>query len=423
MDYSRRIIDDRLDALFPGLPAISLEGAKGVGKTATGSQRATTIYSLDDSTQRQTVSADVNVIAHAAPPVFIDEWQLVPSVWNRVRRAVDAEGHRAQYLLAGSASPPTEARLHSGAGRIAKFTMRPLVFSERGVSNETVSLSRLLRGEQEQIGGDSALGLPEYIDEILRSGFPGLRSNSPEVREALLDSYLDRIVDRELPDNGITIRRPLALRAWLAAYGAATATDASYSTILNAATPGDTDKPSRSAVDGYREHLHRIFVLDPVPAWIASFSPLRRLAKTPKHHLVDPALAARLAGVSEPMLLSGRTTARAPLADTWLGALFESLVTQSVRVYAEAAGAKIGHLRSIDTTREIDLIVEARDSSVVAIEIKLARDVQDRDVRHLNWLRDELGERVVERVLITTGPHAYRRPDGVAVIPLSLLGP
>jgi hypothetical protein len=110
-------------------------------------------------------------------------------------------------------------------------------------------------------------------------------------------------------------------------------------------------------------------------------------------------------------------------AGSWLGALFESLVTQSVRVYAEATNAQIGHLRTKNTEHEVDLIVEGDDRQVVAIEVKLAATVDDKDVRHLNWLHSAVGDRLADRIVITTGEIAYRRKDGVAVIPLALLGP
>jgi hypothetical protein len=110
-------------------------------------------------------------------------------------------------------------------------------------------------------------------------------------------------------------------------------------------------------------------------------------------------------------------------AGSWLGALFESLVTQSVRVYAEATNAQIGHLRTKNTEHEVDLIVEGDDRQVVAIEVKLAATVDDKDVRHLNWLHSAVGDRLADRIVITTGEFAYRRKDGVAVIPLALLGP
>ncbi|MFT4166482.1 MAG: DUF4143 domain-containing protein [Microlunatus sp.] len=141
--------------------------------------------------------------------------------------------------------------------------------------------------------------------------------------------------------------------------------------------------------------------------------------------MVDPALAARSAGVTKNALLRGegqRVMAR-PDTNTWLGALFESLVTQSVRIYADVCEARVGHLRTRDNTREIDLIVEASDRRLVAIEVKLSGTIVDKDVRHLNWLKQQLGDRVVDRVVVHAGQYAYRRPDGVAVVPLALLAP
>ncbi|MFT4187527.1 MAG: DUF4143 domain-containing protein [Aeromicrobium sp.] len=423
MEYVRRVIDTILDEVFPGLPAIALEGAKGVGKTATASQRAETVLSLDDPLQLEAVRAHLDLVSTAKPPVFVDEWQIFPPVWDRVRRAVDANPDEAQFLLAGSAQVAPGTRIHSGAGRIVRMVMRPLAVSERRLIDPTVSLQDLLTGTRPDIGGASPLTAADYAEEIVRSGFPGIRDRPERQRNLQIDSYIDRIVDHELPDNGMRVRRPRALRAWLAAYGAATATDAAYSHILNAATAGEDDKPARQTVDSYREHLQRVFILDPVPAWTPAFAPLRRLTKTPKHHLVDPAIAASLAGVGKEALLRGAGTRVGASAGTWLGALFESLATQSVRVYAAAAEAEVGHLRSADTSREVDLIVEDRGLRVVAIEVKLAGTVTDHDVRHLNWLGDELGDRLADKVVITTGPHAYRRPDGVAVVPLALLGP
>jgi predicted AAA+ superfamily ATPase len=423
MEYRRRVIDEVLDELFPGLPAIALEGAKGVGKTATASQRSATVFSLDDPLQFEAIQADLDLLEQAMPPVLVDEWQLLPPVWDRVRRAVDSNPDTAQFLLAGSAQVAPGTRIHSGAGRIVRMVMRPLSLSERGLLEPTVSLRELLTGSRPEIGGASPLTVTNYAEEIVRSGFPGIRDRPERQRRIQLNSYVDRIVDRELADNGLKVRRPRALRAWLAAYGAATATDAAYSHILNAATAGEDQKPARQTVDIYREHLQRIFVLDPVPAWTPAFTPLRRLTRTPKHHLLDPALAASLVGVDKEALVRGAGTRVGASTGTWLGALFESLVTQSVRVYAAVDDAEVGHLRSADTSREVDLIVEGRGQQVVGIEVKLSGTVTDQDVRHLNWLGDELGDRLADKVVVTTGPHAYRRPDGVAVVPLALLGP
>lgn len=423
MAYQRRVIDDTLDELFPHLAAIALEGAKGVGKTATASQRAKTVFSLNSSGQREALSADLGQLTRAPSPVFVDEWQLVPEIWERVRTAVDEDASGGRFLLAGSAGIAPGLRIHSGAGRIVRCPLRPMSIYERGLAQPTVSVRDLLADPRLAISGNSPVTLPSYTDEILASGFPGIRRLPERARDVQLDSYIARIVDRELPDSGAVVRRPTALTAWLSAYAAATASDASYSSILDAATAGERDKPARSTVDAYREHLTRLFILDPVPAWIPVFNPLKRLTRTPKHHLVDPALAARLVGIGKEGLLRGEDNRIVKSTGTWLGALFESLATQSLRVYAEAAQAQIGHLRTKDTAREIDLIVEGRNRQVLAIEVKLAGTVSDHDVRHLNWLGEQIGDRLVNRVIVTTGEYAYRRPDGVAVVPLSLLGP
>lgn len=324
MSYRRRVIDDLLDELFPDLAAIALEGAKGVGKTATAMQRAPAVVPLDLQAQREIVAADLDYGTQVATPVLIDEWQLAPAVWDRVRRAVDEDGRGGRFLLAGSAGVAPGTRIHSGAGRIVSLTMRPLSVAERRLSEPTVSLAELLAGGRPPISGQSAVDLAGYVEEILASGLPGIGSLPERARAIQLDSYVARIVEKELPENGLNVRRPDALRAWLAAYAAATSTDATYSKILDAATAGIVDKPSRATVDNYREHLARIFVLDPLPAWVPMFNPLKRLTLSPKHHLVDPALSARLVGVGRSGLLQGEGHRVAATTGTWLGALYES---------------------------------------------------------------------------------------------------
>lgn len=422
MSYRRRFLDDTLDEEQAELVAVAIEGAKGVGKTATASRRAATTFTLSDERVRTIVGADVDVITHAAPPVFIDEWQLEPQVWERVRRFVDDEPTAGgQFILAGSAGLQPDARIHSGAGRIVSYVMRPMTLAERGLAEPTVSVQELFAGNA-AVSGMSPLGLADYVDEILRSGFPGIRDLPDRVRGRQLDGYLQRVVDRDLPENGIAVRRPAALRAWLRAYAAATSSTADYTKILNAATAGQAEKPARSTMDSYREHLARLFLLDPVEAWVPATTNLARLAAAPKHHLVDPALAARLVGVGRDGLIRGEGELVVPSSSTWLGALFESLVVQSVRVYAESVNGSIGHLRTRNGDHEVDLIVETPDRRCVAFEVKLSATVDDKDVRHLNWLHEHLEDRLAARVLVNTGPMAYRRPDGVAVVPLALLG-
>ncbi len=258
------------------------------------------------------------------------------------------------------------------------------------------------------------------------SAFLGIRTLSPRVRRAHLRGYAERVIDRDVPDAaGRQLRNPMALRRWLMAYAAATSTCASYETIRDAATSGEGDKPARSTTQPYRDALEAIHILDPLPGWMPTTNHLAELGAAPKHHLVDPALAVALLGLEADGLLSGDEggTRRPGHGGTLVGALFESLVALSVRVYAQAGEASVGHLRSHRGTREVDLIIERPDRRVVAIEVKLSASVTDRDVRHLLWLRDQLGGNLLDAVVVTTGPEAYRRADGVAVVPAALLGP
>jgi len=421
--YLRRTVDEELDELARHLPAIALEGAKGVGKTATALERAATARRLDDPAELAIARADPRRLVNGKPPVLVDEWQRLPETWDLVRRAVDDGAGPGSFLLTGSAVP-VPGPVHSGAGRIVSLRMRPMTLTERGVEQPTVSLRSLLAGDREPVAGRTAVGLDDYVREIVTSGFPGIRQLRGRALRAQLDGYLERVCTRDFEEAGNRRVDREGLRRWLTAYAAASSTTASYETIRDAATRGEGDKPARSTTIPYREVLERLWVLDPVPAWLPSRNRLARLARAPKHQLVDPALVLRLLGADERTLLEGVEPGPLLPRDTsLLGACFESLATLCVRVAAQAAEARVGHFRLHSGRREIDLIVERADRRVLGIEVKLAQVVDDSDVAHLRWLRQELGDDVLDAVIVTTGPEAYRRSDGIAVVPLALLGP
>ncbi|WP_369818991.1 ATP-binding protein [Oerskovia sp. Root918] len=406
-----------------GLPAVTIEGPRAVGKTATALRRAQTVVALDDPATETLTSADPTRLTRLPGPVLVDEWQRVPSVWDVVRRDVDENPTPGRYLLTGS-SAPSKPPTHSGAGRIVRARMRPMTLSERHVQPVTVSLAELLSGDVPPVGGESSMRLADYADEIVSSGFPALRSLPSSVRDDALDGYLDGLVEHDFPELGVTVRRPATLRAWLTAYAAATSSTASYNAILDAATPGLPDKPAKATTIGYRDALSKLWMLDEVPAWTGGLNHLNNLAQSPKHHLADPALAARLLGVGTAKLLDDPHHGPPVVRDgPLLGALFEALVTLSVRVYADAARATTSHLRTSRGDHEVDLIVQRQDGKFLAIEVKLAADVTDTDVKHLRWLRDRAGDDLLDAVVVTTGPGAYRRRDGIAVVPAGLLGP
>lgn len=423
MQYLPRIVDQQLDEMISELPAISIDGAKGVGKTATARRRAASEARLDDPDELTLLTADHARVERMASPALVDEWQRYPPVWDLVRRSVDRDPSPGRFLLTGSASP-ADAPMHSGAGRIVRLRMRPMSLTERQLVEPSVSLAELLSGHRPAVSGDSPIGLATYTEEIVRSGFPGVRTFSGVGVRDLLEGYLAQIVERDFPEQGHPVRRPATLRAWLTAYAAATAGTASQNVIMDAATPGTGDKPAKTTTTAYRDVLTRLWILDPVPGWLPTRNHFTRLQQAPKHHLCDPALAATLLGVdAEALLTQPAARPSIPRDGPLLGALFESLVTLSVRVYGQRSRATVHHLRTQKGDREIDLVLARGDGRVLAIEVKLSASVTDNDVRHLRWLREKMGDDLLDAMVLTTGRAAYRRPDGIAVIPAALLGP
>jgi predicted AAA+ superfamily ATPase len=413
--YLRRTIDSELDDLLSIAPAIALDGPKGVGKTETAKRRADASWLLDDPAQAALLEADPSFAGAHAGTLLIDEWQRLPQMWDSVRRRVDSDAPAGRFLLTGSATPATGYDAHSGAGRILSLRMRPLALYERGLQEPSVSLSSLINGDPPQISGSTTFTAVDYFAAIETSGFPGIYRQAPRLRRAMLDAYLQRIIDRDLPDHGVSVRRPETLRRWLAAYASASSTSTSYSRLLDASTAGDGTQPAKTTAISYRDHLSQLWLLDPVRGWSPSRNRLTRLQQAPKHQLADPGLAARLLNLSARALGSAAGAAMA-------GPLLESLAALTVHVAAQAAESRVGHLRTRNGDHEIDLIVEGPDGQVVAVEVKLAASIGEADVRHLRWLRDRLPDEVTDLVVVTTGTHAYRRRDGIAVVPLALLG-
>lgn len=421
--YRHRVLDDELDELLASVAAVEITGARGVGKTSTAAARAATVLALDDPGTRAILAADPDRLIAGPFPVLIDEWQRVPETWDRVRRAVDADPSPGRFLLTRSASPRTPPT-HTGAGRVVSIKMRPMTLTERGVEVPTISLRTLLDGRRGPLGGSTAVAADRYATEIVASGFPGWRGLTERAIRSQLASYVDRVLDHDVGEVGERIRNPATLRRWITAYAAAVSSPTSYEKIRDAATAGHGEKPAKTTVLRFLDALERLWLVEPVPGWKPALDDLGRLTIGPKHQLVDPALAAELRHVSMATLMGG--TAAGPLAPghtTLFGALFESLVTLGVRVYAQAAEGRVYHYREQGGKREVDLIVEGDDRRALAIEVKLEAVVRDDDVRHLRWLGDRIGPRLLDAIIVTTGREAYRRPDGIGVVPAALLGP
>ncbi|MDR1831919.1 MAG: DUF4143 domain-containing protein [Fusobacteriaceae bacterium] len=421
-----RLLEKYLKDLLADLPAVAIDGLKGVGKTVSASRIANTVYKLDRESDFLLISNDPGKLSSSKTPVLIDEWQKIPKIWDYVRRDVDDRRDDCAYLLTGSISAKN-LDVHSGAGRIARLRMFPLSLEERGLARKTVSLETLLDQREAfstPIQGQTTVSFGDYIEEMAVSGLPGMRIANERRRKLAFDSYLNNLLTHDFEQEGIRIRQPEALKRWLSAYAAAVSTSAKYEEILDAATPREGNKPAIKTTIAYREALERMWLIDELPIWTDGADFCSRMKKAPKHYLADPAFAIHLLGLRVDML-NGSDRKHAPDSrfdekyGNIIGRLFEAFIFQSLRVYAGICDANLYHFQTLKGDREIDFIL-SRGRDTVAIEVKTAPFISDHDVRHLLWLKSRAN--LSDAVIITTGPLAYRRPDGIAVVPASLLG-
>lgn len=264
-----------MDDLFDQVPAIAIDGAKAVGKTTTAEQRVLSQLKLDSKVNRESIQADPELLRSRMRPLLIDEWQKVPEVWDVVRRAVDEDRTGGQFLLVGSAAPAPGATAHSGAGRIGRLRMRPMTLSERGACASSISLSDLVAGHI-----STAQPLSDSATTPRRSwppGFLGCATSRARALKFHLDSYVRNAVDRDVPEQGLAVRRPAAMLAWLRAYAAATSSTTSCSHLFEAATAGQSDKAARSTSIAYRDVLTQVVAPGPPTRLGTSWRPARAI--------------------------------------------------------------------------------------------------------------------------------------------------
>jgi len=414
-DYRPRVADLELTARLAATGAVVIEGPRGCGKTETARQAAASEVRLDiDDDARAAGLLAPALLLDGDRPRLIDEWQLVPAIWNQVRREVDAAGGRpGQFILTGSAVPADDATRHSGALRFSRLRMRPMSLVEAGYSTGEISLEGLLDGA-EQRATDPGLTIHDLAERIAVGGWPNLQGRSVDEALIAIRGYLDEIrrvdlvrVDRIArdPENVARVLRSLARNV---------ATSVSARAI--AADVGGAEGPiDHHTVLGYLAALSRLFVVEDLPAWSPALRSRTLLRGAPTRHFVDPSLAVAALGTRPDRLVRDVET---------LGYLFESLVIRDLRIYAQALDASVFHYRD-SSDLEADAIVERRDGTWAAFEVKLGQSAVDKAADRLVRVAarvdpDKHGRPAVLGVITGWG-YGYRRPDGVAVIPIGAL--
>jgi len=393
-----------------------IEGPRACGKTATARQIAASEVLLDvDPNARQAIAVDPALVLDGPTPRLIDEWQIEPTIWNHVRRAVDDRSDPGQFILTGSAVPSDDVTRHTGAGRIARLRMRPMSLFEAGRSSGSMSLAELLDGRISP-APDPGLTVVDLAEELALGGWPGLRGRSvPDGLLAVRD-YLDEIARVDVGRLDETHRDPNRVARLLSSLARNVATPAAATTL--AQDTGGADGPLKDdTVRAYVGALERLMVVEDQPAWAPHLRSRHRLRTAPKRHFVDPSLAVAALRAAPDRLLSDLSL---------FGLLFESLVIRDLRVYSQAADARVLQYRDSGGL-EVDAIVEAGDGRWMAFEVKLGHGQIDDAAASLRRFAARIdtascGSPALLGVIVATG-YGYRREDGVAVIPIGALGP
>lgn len=417
VNYIPRLADAVLAQRLTSSGAVVIEGPRASGKTETGRRAARSEVLLDsDLEMRQLAFADPSLVLAGPTPRLLDEWQTAPQTWNAVRRAVDERHDVGQFILTGSATPADDAVRHIGAGRFSRIRMRPLTLVETGHSNGEISLHSILAGNP-GAATSSNVNLPDIVERMITGGWPAaMHLGRAQAVRYVLD-YLDQIVRLDIAGSSDRRHDPKKVARLVRSLARNTATEVANTTL--AADAGGSEGPLHpDTVARYLDALERSFVLDLQEAWDGSLRSRTPLRKAPKRHLTDTSLAAAALRIGTPDRLLGEPQT--------LGLFFESLVFQQLRAFADFQDSEVSHFRSASGL-EIDAVVTRADGSWAAFEVKLGHGLVDEAADQLLRFRAGIdtgaeGAPSALCVIVPTGP-SYVRPDGVAVIALTCLGP
>jgi len=415
--YRERVLDRELAERLSAIGAVLIEGPKACGKTESALQKAVTSYRLDvDQAARNAASVAPDLLLDGRAPVLFDEWQVVPTLWDQVRRAVDDRAPaKGLYILTGSATPSDDVNRHSGAGRIAIIQMRPMSLMESGHSTGQASLNAVLAGDT-VTAQDPGLTVPDIIDRICIGGWPTLLDAGSHDAGRWLRDYLNQIVLVDIQGLGVRRRDPENIRRLLNSLARNVGTAARVSAL--AKDVGGADGPvARATVDGYLDSLSRLRLTENSPAWAPHMRSATPLQSSPTRYFVDPSLAVAALG-------QGPTQLLADLNAT--GFFFENLAVRDVRIYAQQLGGQVHHWRD-QNQNEVDVVVTLPDGRWGAFEVKMNPADIDRAAASLLSFADKVDQgragTPAALGIITPSGFAYRRPDGVTVIPVGTLGP
>ena len=415
--YLSRICDSELQNALAAMGAVLIEGAKWCGKTSTAVNVAkSTLFMQDPDNARsyqQMADTKPSLLLQGENPRLIDEWQMSPVLWDAVRYEVDKRGQTGQFILTGSAVPADNLTAHTGTGRFARILMRPMSLFESKESNGSVSLADLFDGNHE-IEGVSDLSIEQIAFVICRGGFPATINKPDRTALRMSVDYVEAIINQDISRVDGVEKNPNRVRLLLRSLARNIATMASVQTVLKDVESTETSISDKT-FSLYYNALRRIFVIETMPAWSPSLRSKTAIRTSPKHHFVDPSIAAAVMRINPAGVLQDFE---------YFGFLFEALCARDVRVYAQNNDGDVFHYRD-KSGLEADMIVQLRDGRWGAIEVKLGNSQIEKAAENLLKLKAKINTDKMREpsflMVLTGGQFAYQRKDGVLIVPIGCL--
>lgn len=422
-EYRPRIIDIELSKRLKSIGAIVLEGAKWCGKSTTAEFHSNSAVFIDDPRRRSqyTLFAEDNpdIILDGATPRLIDEWQLVPTIWDAIRYKIDHRKGMGQFILTGSSKPANREKIsHSGTGRFAWLRMRPMSLFESGDSSGEVSISKLFEQPEMLIGSETKSDLQRIAFLICRGGWP-IASQLPEdVALNPAKDYYDAVVNVDIRQVDGVDRSVERAKRLMRSYARFQGTQASIRQIVEDINGGDSNVLEDKTVRSYLDALRSMFVIEDMPAWNPNLKSKTAIRSTETKYFVDPSIATSAMGIGPGDLMNDLKT---------FGFLFETLCVRDLRVYAQSLRGDVYHYRD-KTGLECDAVIHLTNGDYALIEIKLGGEkLIEEGANSLLRLATKIDDSRMKKpsflmVLTATGTFAYRRKDNVLVVPISTLG-
>ena len=418
--YRPRIVDSALKRKLRGKGAVLIEGPKWCGKTTTAEQVSKSTLSVDDpstvNTNKILSEIDPERLLTGDHPRLLDEWQVAPKLWDAVRHHVDRHKGQGQFILTGSSVPADISEtIHSGTGRFGWLVMRPMSLYESGDSTGDVSLASLF--ESQPISGCSNLDLDRLTFLICRGGWPESVDMDDDVALDQAFDYIDAVIRNDMSRVDNIRRDPQKVRMLLRSYARNQGTQISQASISADISSNDTEGVSEETVSEYLQALRKLYVIEDMKAWNPNLRSKTAIRTSDTRYFVDPSLAAASLRIGPQDLINNLNTK---------GFFYEALAVRDLRVYAESLDGDVYHYKD-NLDNECDVVIHLRNGRYALLEVKLGGErLIDEGVKTLkDVLRridtDKMGKPAFMAIITGTERYAYRRDDGIIILPLGAL--